>query len=123
MIELIGQIVWENKVTMQFFDGFDMNHLKNGSSEIKYIVAIDSPEHVFPAFYVGSWLEEELYLEGWNGGILCWPSVLVIRMSYFHLETGHVEGLLNSLISDLLKKKECAYKMCRQQGWKGCLLL
>lgn len=81
MIELIRQIFWENKVTMQFFDGFDMNYLKIGSSEIKYIVAIDSPENVFPAFYVGSWLEEELYSEGWNGG---WYTVLAFSLSDSH---------------------------------------
>ena len=45
-MELIRQIVWENKV-MQYFDGFDMNYLKIGSSEIKYVVASNSPEHVF----------------------------------------------------------------------------
>lgn len=54
MIELIWQIVWENKVIMQYFDGFDMNYLKIGSSEIKYIVASNSPEHVFPAYEVDS---------------------------------------------------------------------
>lgn len=142
-MELLRQIVGENQVIMQVFAGFCTNDLSIGSSEIKYRVAIGSLEHVFPAFYVGSQLEEELsYKAGRVVGLLCGPSGSLVRTSDFHLWTHPVEGLLGSLVacrrrrrcpaaelermftvtndqqSIYIKKQlECRNEICTQSSW------
>ena len=81
----------------------------------------------FPAYEVDSQLEEELCSEGWNGG---WYPGLVFSLHDSHellsltdLVECNAEGLLNSLVSDLLKKKGACLQNVQATGLERVFII